>query len=225
MSSLQRTQAIVLRRTNYGEADKIIQFLTPEGRKAALVRGVRREKSKLAGGVELFCLCDVVFRKGKGDLYAVTSARATTLWHDILHNYDRLQFAYEVLKHVAQASEAVEDKTFFELLRQALAALNDEAIDIRVIKAWFWLQLAILMGIGANLTTDNNGEKLQAHTNYDFNLGDTAFAAASKGQFTSDHIKLLRILSAQSPAVVQQVNGYKDLIDDCVWLAERVVQH
>ncbi len=29
--SMQRTTAIVLRRTNYGEADRVLQLLTPEG--------------------------------------------------------------------------------------------------------------------------------------------------------------------------------------------------
>ncbi|HRQ86596.1 MAG TPA: recombination protein O N-terminal domain-containing protein, partial [Candidatus Saccharibacteria bacterium] len=47
----ERTRAIILRRTNYGEADRILQLLTPEGRKSAIARGVRKEKSKLAGGI------------------------------------------------------------------------------------------------------------------------------------------------------------------------------
>ena len=50
-----RTKAIVIRRTNYGEADRILQLLTPDyGKVSVMARGVRREKSKLAGGIELF---------------------------------------------------------------------------------------------------------------------------------------------------------------------------
>ena len=52
--SAERTQAIVLRRTNFGEADRILTLLTPLGQRGAMARGVRREKSKLAGGIELF---------------------------------------------------------------------------------------------------------------------------------------------------------------------------
>ena len=55
-----RTQAVVLRRTNYGEADRILQLLTPDGRRSVMARGVRKEKSKLAGGIELFAVSDVV---------------------------------------------------------------------------------------------------------------------------------------------------------------------
>ena len=56
----ETTEAIVLRRTNYGEADRIIQFSTPLGHRSAMARGVRKSRSKLAGGVELLSLSQVV---------------------------------------------------------------------------------------------------------------------------------------------------------------------
>src|SRR5690606_3084593 len=79
-----RTRAIVLRRTNYGEADRIVQFLTPEGKVSVMARGVRREKSKLAGGIELFAICDVVVGDGKGDLGVLTSSRLVQFYGNIL---------------------------------------------------------------------------------------------------------------------------------------------
>ena len=59
MSSDLRTQAIILRRTNYGESDRILTLLTPEGKFSVLARGARKEKSRLAGGIELFSVSDV----------------------------------------------------------------------------------------------------------------------------------------------------------------------
>ena len=67
-----RTTAIVLRRTNYGEADRILQLLTPDGKRSVMARGVRREKSRLAGGIELFAVCEVVLTEGKGELGILT---------------------------------------------------------------------------------------------------------------------------------------------------------
>ena len=37
-----KTKAIVLKRTDYGEADRILQLLTPEGKKSVMAKGVRR---------------------------------------------------------------------------------------------------------------------------------------------------------------------------------------
>jgi DNA repair protein RecO (recombination protein O) len=79
-----RTQAIVLRRTNYGEADRILQLLTPEGRRSVMARGVRREKSKLAGGIELFAISDVLLGEGKGELGILTSARLVHFYNHII---------------------------------------------------------------------------------------------------------------------------------------------
>ena len=64
----ERLRAIVLRRTDYAEADRVLQLLTPKGRRSVIAKGVRRERSKLAGGIELFSLCDVVERSGRGGL-------------------------------------------------------------------------------------------------------------------------------------------------------------
>ena len=43
-----RTKAIVLRRTDYGEADRILNLITPQGKIAVIAKGVRKEKSKLS---------------------------------------------------------------------------------------------------------------------------------------------------------------------------------
>ena len=43
-----KTYAYVLRRTNYGEADRILNLITPSGKMTAIAKSVRKEKSKLA---------------------------------------------------------------------------------------------------------------------------------------------------------------------------------
>ncbi len=218
-----RTKAIVLRRTNYGEADRILQLLTPEhGRVSVIARGVRREKSKLAGAVELFAVSDVTVSSGRGELSILTSARLDTFFGKILEDYDRLQFGYEAVKQIDRAVTTVEEEAFYRLLEQALIALNTSEIDLRVIKTWFFLQLAILLGVGANLATDVQGAKLIEGERYGFSENDESFVLDERGRFSSDHIKLLRILSAHGPAVAIQVKNVGDLIGDCLWLAQRV---
>ena len=111
-----RTRAIVLRRTNYSEADRILQLLTPEGRRSVMAKGVRREKSKLAGGIELFAISDVVIGEGKGDLGILTSSQLVIFYRHILEDYDRLQFGYRAIKFIGKASEAVDEPEWFDLL-------------------------------------------------------------------------------------------------------------
>ena len=221
-----RTKAIVLRRTNYGEADRILQLLTPEnGITSVMAKAVRKEKSRLAGGIELFARCDVTIGTGKGELGILTAARLDTFYSHIMTDYDRLQFGYESIKQVSKAATMVDESAFFDLLDQAFAALNDTTLELSYIKSWFWLQLAIIMGVGLNLSTDTNGMKLVEDAKYNFSETDSAFAFYENGRFTSDHIKLLRILSAQPPRVASHVKGANALIGDCLWVAERAVAH
>lgn len=221
-----RTSAIVLRRTNYGEADRIIQLLTPNhGKVSAMARGVRREKSKLAGGIELFAVTDVTLSDGKGELAILTGARVVTFYRNILIDYDRLYFGYEVTKQISRAIDILDEPAFYELLAESFVYLDDQSIDLRLVRTWFWLQLAILLGTGLNLSTDNTGQKLQELLSYDFDIQDGVFIAKEKGRFTSQHVRLLRLLSARSPRVAAQVRDVSMYLDECLWLAERSTTH
>lgn len=212
MSQSERLKAIVLRRTNYGEADRILQLLTPEGRRAAMARGVRREKSKLAGGIELFAVSDVVLTKGKGDLAIITSAQLVHFYRHILDDYDRLQFGYLAVKLVARASETVDEPEWFDLLQETLAGLDVVTIPLPLIEAWFYLRYAALLGHGLGLELDINGESLEPETRYRYDIGERGLAKLETGELTGEHIKVLRLVSNRSLAVLVQIGGLGELL-------------
>lgn len=221
-----RTKAIVLRRTNYGEADRILQLLTPNyGKISIMAKGVRREKSKLAGGIELLAISDVTLVSGKSEIWTLTGAKMDTFFAHIMNDYDRLQFAYEVIKQVSRAAEQVSDPAFFVLLETALRSLNDPNIEFDITVSWFWLQLSILLGAGLNLSTDINGMQLVEDKNYAFDGESMAFWFSENGDFTTSHLKLLRLLSAQPPGVVAKVKGLKPLLGPVRRLTEQVTAH
>ncbi|WP_376796152.1 DNA repair protein RecO [Thermogemmatispora sp.] len=83
------TRAIVLKRINLGEADRIVTLLTPaQGKMQAVAKGVRRPTSKLAGHLELLCHSQLQLALGR-DLDIVTQAEGresfldlrTSQWH------------------------------------------------------------------------------------------------------------------------------------------------
>lgn len=213
MSSIT-TKAIVLSRVNYGEADRIMQILTPDlGKIGVIAKSVRREKSKLAGGIELLAICDLTLHQGKGELALVTGARLDTFFGRILEDYDRLQFAYYVLKDVARAAEQLTEPAFYELTRIALASLDDTTISLGITELWYRLQMAILLGVGINLATDEKGMKLVEDASYRYDVEQNAFVYDEGGIYTSAHIKLLRVVSAQNPGVIAQVKHIDELLD------------
>lgn len=213
------SQAIILRRTNYGEADRVLSLLTPgRGKISAIAKGVRKPKSKLAGGLELFALCDITIMEGRGDLGLVTSARMQRFFGNILKDYDRMQFGYEAIKQINRATETVSEPEFYDLLHDTLDWLDDLATDWRLAELCFRLRLQFLLGHGLNLATDHAGHKLQPDKRYHYDFGDNAFLEDERGRFTSGHIKLLRLAGIKNPVVLRQVAGLEPVIEDCLWL-------
>jgi len=214
-----RTQAIVLRRTNYGEADRILQLLTPEGRRSVMARGVRREKSKLAGGIELFAVSDVVLGEGKGELGVLTSARLIRFYRHILEDYDRLQFGYRAIKLVSKASDTVDEPEWFDLLAEILAALDAVTIPQDLIETWFLLRYSGLLGRELNLELDIDGAPLSADTHYRYDSGEQGLRPLQNGEITSDHIKLLRLIATRSMNVLVQIGGVGEILPECLRIA------
>jgi len=218
-----KTPAIILRRTNYGEADRILQVITPgEGKIGVIAKGVRREKSKLASSVELFSLSDIVVARGRGELGVLTSARLIIFYGEILKDYDRLQFGYEALKRIANLGEHMREPHLYEVAKIVLESLNNLAIDLRIIRAWFYLQAAELTGHGLNLSRDESNQPLKADSRYRFDIAEMSFVESVTGNFTAQHLKLLKVIKLKNPDVITRVSGIEDYLSDVLSLAHAV---
>lgn len=207
-----RTHAIVLRRTNYGESDRILSLLTPEGKLSVLAKGVRKEKSKLAGGIELFSVGDVVVHQGHGKLAILTSARLICFYQNILSDMTRLELASECLKRVEKAAEQADNPDYFEIVKQALAGLNQRLAPI-VVKSWFSLNLAQAIGEEVNLSADVDGEDLDAGERYFWDHAESALRKNSQGQISAAEIKLARLMLTNDLSTVARVSGVGELAE------------
>ncbi|MBR2997036.1 DNA repair protein RecO [Candidatus Saccharibacteria bacterium] len=210
-----RTQGIVLHRTNYGETDRILNILTPEGKLSVMAKAVRRPGSKLAGGVEMFCLSDIVVHQGKSELGILTSAKMLTNYHNILSDLKRLEFASQALKSINKVTNDVADPEHFQLLKQVLAGLND-GMPIDVVKLWFDINFRKLSGEEYNFYTDIHGDKLKPDVNYRWNVAENAFEPYPDGLVGTNQIKLLRLMSTGSLAMVSRVKNIEKLIKNLV---------
>jgi DNA repair protein RecO (recombination protein O) len=77
MAGYYKTEAIVLRSFRLREADRIVHLYTAaHGRVGAVVKGVRRTKSRFGGRLEPFFRVRLVLYQGRGELDTVTQAEA-----------------------------------------------------------------------------------------------------------------------------------------------------
>lgn len=216
-----RTRAIVLRRTNYGEADRILQLLTPDGKRSVMAKSVRREKSRLAGGIELFAICDVVIGEGKGDLGILTSARLVQFYSHIMQDYDRMQFAYTAIKLITKASEMVDEPEWYDILSEVLMALDARSIPLELVQTWFYLHYAGLLGHEINLDRDVDGQKLLVDQTYRYDEAEQGLRVVVNGELGSAHIKLLRLIATRPLKTLAQIGGIESILGDCLMVSRQ----
>jgi DNA repair protein RecO len=195
----RRTHAIVLTRTDYGEADRILTVLTPNAGKLSLMaKGARKIKSKLAGGIELFSTSEIVYIPGKGSVATLISSRLIHHYGRIVRDISRTMLGYELIKLLHSVTEDEPESDYYGLLESTFSVLNDESISVDFIRMWFSAQLLRLAGHTPNMQTDTSGAKLDADEKYEFDYDATAFRARQDGTFDAKTIKFLRLVFGAS---------------------------
>ncbi len=226
MSARYSTTAIILRRVDYGEADRVITFLTPDqGKIAVIARGVRREKSKLAGGIELFSEANVVIVEGRGDLGILASARLIEFYRHIITDYERITSAYQAIKFVGDLTEDGAGSEFYELLNTALKTLNNLEIPVVLGEAWYKLNILKLMGLEPDLTLDSKGDKLSAQSSYRYDLREGSLTKDTKSNLSANHIKTWRLLLTQQPEVIARVVGVTEAVEETAELIDKMYKN
>ena len=146
-----QTTGIVLGRTNFGEADRVIRFITAEhGKVSAVAKGTRRSKSKSGGHLEPFGEVSLMLASGR-NLDVVTSARLMWYPHELAANYDRLGLAFMVASLVDRFALAGEPQPeLYAHTREALASIESGQSG-PLIELWFKLRLLSFSGLKPGL--------------------------------------------------------------------------
>jgi DNA repair protein RecO len=184
-----------------------------------MARGVRREKSRLSGGIELFAICEIVITEGRGELGILTSARLVNFFRHIMEDYDRMQFAYAAIKLVSASSEMVDGPDWYDMLAETLAGLDVHSIDISVVQTWFYLRYAALLGYELSLWHDTAGTKLSSDMTYRYDSSERGLRPVQGGELSSEHIKLLRLISTRPLKIIAQIGGIDEIIKNCLLVA------
>ena len=119
----QITDAIVLRRADWRDYDRMATLLTPNGRIDAVARGCRKPKSPLLAAAEPFTAGEYALYESKGR-YTIEQFRATDTFYPLRMDYDRLVHgAYWLRLAEMQAVPDQDSSELFHLLLRALAHL------------------------------------------------------------------------------------------------------
>jgi len=143
---LYRTEAVVLRRGDLGEADRILTVYSPDHGKLRLVaKGVRRVRSRKAGHLEPFTRVQLQIARGH-DLDVITQAEAADLHATLHHDLERFGYAAYVVELMDRFTvQEGESRALFRLLVDTLDRLSGTAEPAAVVD-FYQLRLLDLVG-------------------------------------------------------------------------------
>ncbi|MBN1366356.1 MAG: DNA repair protein RecO [Dehalococcoidales bacterium] len=140
------TQAIIIKKTKHGEADRILTLLTLQlGKIHAVAKGVRRPKSKLSGHLELLTYTNVSFARGH-NLDTITGSQTINAFLPLKSDLNLTSYGLYIAELTDQFTvEHMENAEVFRLLIDTLERLcqvNNKEITLR----YFEMQLLNITG-------------------------------------------------------------------------------
>jgi len=119
-----QTEAIIIKKTKLGEADRILTLYTPDlGKIQAVAKGVRRPKSKLSGHLELLTYSQVTLARGR-NLDIITGSQTINGFIPLKTDLWLTSYGLYVIELVNQfTAEHVMDESLFRLLLNTLQNL------------------------------------------------------------------------------------------------------
>jgi DNA repair protein RecO (recombination protein O) len=140
-----RTEAVVVRRQELGEADRLLTIYTPGyGKLRVVAKGVRRPRSRKAGHLELFTRVDLLLAKGR-DLDIITQAELSENYPGLRDDLVRLGHAAYVMELLDCFSVTEENRPLYRLIVETLGRLSEGAEPATVVR-FFELRLLELVG-------------------------------------------------------------------------------
>jgi len=209
---LYRTEAIVLRRADFGEADKILTLYTPHlGKLRVIAKGVRRPTSRLGGHVELFTHSAMLVAKGR-NLDIVTQSETIHSFIGLREDLVRTAFSCHVAELTERlVEEGIESYPLFELLLRTFERISS-GDDPEIATHFFEVQLLGHLGYRPELRHCCHCQVVVGPTGNFFSpvaggvlCTDCGRADAMGKGLTTNAFKMLRLMQSGTYATAARV--------------------
>jgi DNA repair protein RecO (recombination protein O) len=143
---LYRTEAIILRHADLGEADRLLTIFTPaRGKLRVVAKGARKPASRKGGHVELFTRSTLLVARAR-NLDIVSQAETVEAYRALREDLLRSTYAHYIVELLDRfTSDEQESAELYDLLADTLSRLCD-AEDPALLARFYELRLLTLAG-------------------------------------------------------------------------------
>lgn len=186
-----RTEALILKRRDFGEADRLLTLLTPEnGRVDAIAKGARKPNTTKTGHVELFTRADMLISRGR-ELDIVTQVVMVEPYLRLREDLQRGAFANYVAELMIRftGENDEDDAQQFQLLADTFQRLCD-AEDIRLAVRFYEMRLLDLTGFRPELNYCVMSQESVQPVNQFFSYEQGGIVSPSQAHLVSDLVSI-----------------------------------
>ena len=199
-------QAIVIKRINYADSDRIVTILSQKyGLKTLFAKGARKQRSKLSGGIEPLSLSEFTWVKGKSNLSTLTGVKLINHYEKIVTDIKCSNQVFDVLKKIIKQIEDGEGRDYFPYLEIFLKKYEDDEFDSKSLYPWVILRIMSINGVLNELTV----EDAKSAYSYNFDFEKQNFANNPQGIFSANEVKLIRLLARSKKPL--RINENQDI--------------
>ena len=143
---LYRTEAIILRRADLGEADRLLTIFTPaRGKLRVVAKGARKPASRKSGHVELFTRSTLLVARAR-NLDIVSQAETVEAYRPLREDLLRSTYAHYIVELLDRfTGDEEEGAELYDLLAETLSRLC-EAENPALLARFYELRLLMLAG-------------------------------------------------------------------------------
>lgn len=182
-----KTEGVVLKNRDYKEADKLLTIYTPEGKVSAIAKGVRKLKSKMRGGIQLFTHSQFVLYRGRS-LATVTQCEVLHPFTALRNDLNRFAYAAYMAELTTElVPEGEPNKELFYLLLTCLHLLQNYPPGL--VTRLFEIRIINLLGYAPELERCLScGREVQDKIQFSLDQGGILCPHCGKGQKLSVNI-------------------------------------
>lgn len=206
-----KTLALVLKKQDLGETDRIITILTPSmGKRRVVARSIRKPLSRLAGHLDTLMVAQLMMTDEQ-DLPKVTSATVVESFEKIREDLKLLEQSYAVGRIVERlAKEESGQQSLFQLTVDSFARIND---DRNWLATWLFFLAGFSKQYGTYISDFNCpicNELVSQGGLYSFSErclfhNDHAPSSGGTRRLSANSIKLLKLLQRESYETIAKI--------------------
>ena len=215
-----RTQAFILNKTDWDEADQVFNVYTKEfGKIKVSAKAIRKIKSKLRSGMDLFYFSEIEFIQGK-NYKTLTDAIIIDKFENIRKDLEKLEVASQIAEALDDLiHEQEQDEQVWTLLNEVFDKLQNSWNNYNLIYYYFFWNLLSLLGYQFDLYYCVFCQKKLSPVKLYFSpegiaCSDCSDRAEQKIEISPEVVKILRIILKKDWNVLSRlkIDQYQELL-------------